>query len=80
MAEGKEKEEMKITKLDHGTAFRQTYKIELRGEVVGQPVGYGGAEHEQFFMESQLREVVRIAVADFYQCQLVGTSLKVTAD
>ena len=69
---------MKLRTLPHGTAFEHQFAVTLRGEIKGQPFGWGCEEHEQKHLEAKLREAVRDAVATYYQCQLLGTSLEVT--
>jgi len=68
---------MKLTHYPHGIAFQETFTVTLRGQVVGDPIGWGSAEHEAKWLENGLREVVKNAVARFYQCELLGTSIKI---
>lgn len=69
---------MKTKHYKNGTQFEETFTVTLRGEVCGRPVGCGSAEHEKHLLEDELHQVVKNAVAKFYQCQLEGTSLMVT--
>ena len=69
---------MKTKPYDHGTAFEETFTVMLKGEVEGNPVGWGCSRHEKKFLEDSLRDVVKEAVARFYQCQLQGVSIEVT--
>ena len=68
---------MKLKQYEHGTAFEESFTLHLRGEIEGQPVGWGCREHEKKWLEDSLRDVVKEAVARFYQCRLHGVSLNV---
>jgi hypothetical protein len=69
---------MKTKRYEHGTAFEETFTVMLRGEVEGQPVGWGCANHEKKWLEDSLRDAVKEAMARYYQCQLYGVSLDIT--
>ncbi len=69
---------MTLKQFPHGTAFVEAFTVSVRGEVVGEPVGWGSASHEKHWLESALLPAVRDALARFYQCELRGVSLQVT--
>ena len=69
---------MTTKRFDHGTAFEQTFTVTLRGEVEGQPVGWGCDSHEKEWLEKSLLVAVKIAVERYYQCQLHGVYLQVS--
>lgn len=69
---------MKTTQYPHGTAFEHTFQVTARGEVEGQPMGWGDASHEKKWFEESLRDAVKDALARYYQCRLSGVSLDVT--
>jgi len=62
----------------HGTAFVHAFTVTVRGEAVGQPVGWGSAIYEKQWLEESLLSAVRDALARYYQCELHGVSLTVT--
>ena len=68
---------MKTTKYEHGTAFEETFTVTLKGEVEGQTVGWGCDSHKKKWLEDSLRDVVKDAIARYYQCQLHGVSISV---
>lgn len=68
---------MKTKRYEHGVAFEEKFNVTLRGEVRGEPVGWGDSGHEKAWLEEALKEAVTEAISRFYQCRLEGTRLEI---
>ena len=67
---------MKLKQFEHSVSFEEEFTVKLRGEVIGQPLGWGTDTHYKSWLEESLFRSIKNAVERYYQAVLLGTSIE----